>query len=125
MDAAQSETLLERMGGASAVIDTLEGMHDRMLADESLTPFLQGVDPQVWTHKQYDFLGRMLEASEYDAQHLRRSHQRLVDMGLGDEHFDRTLEYLRAAMADAEVPESCIDEVVAAFESTRPDILCR
>jgi truncated hemoglobin YjbI len=48
-----------------------------------------------------------------------------VDAGLADAHFDRTLEHLRAALADAEVPQDCTDEVIAAFESTRADILCR
>ena len=119
------ETLLERMGGASAVIDAIEGLHDRMLVDDTLTPFLEGIDPDVWTAKQFDFLGRMLEASEYDGERLRVTHQRLVDAGLGDEQFDRTLEYLRAALVDAEVPADCLDEVIAAFESTRADILCK
>lgn len=119
------ETLLERMGGASAVIDAIEGLHDRMLGDDTLTPFLEGVDMDVWTAKQYDFLGRMLEASEYDGQRLRVSHQRLVDAGLGDAEFDRTLEHLREALVDAEVPQDCLDEVIAAFESTRSDILCK
>jgi truncated hemoglobin YjbI len=119
------ETLLERMGGASAVIDAIEGLHDRMLADDTLTPFLEGIDADVWSAKQFDFLGRMLEASEYDAQRLRVSHQRLVDAGLGDAHFDRTMEYLREALVDAEVPADCLDEVIAAFESTRADILCK
>ena len=119
------ETLLERMGGASAVIEAIEGLHDRMLADDTLTPFLEGIDADVWTAKQFDFLGRMLEASEYDGQRLRVTHQRLVDAGLGDAQFDRTLEYLRAALVDAEVPADCLDEVIAAFESTRADILCK
>ncbi len=119
------KTLLERMGGASAVIETLEGMHDRMLADGSLAPFLEGVDAEVWTAKQYDFLGRMLDASEYDAETLRRVHRRLVDEGLGDAHFDTTLGYLREALRQAEVPEECLEEVVAAFEETRSDVLCK
>ena len=29
------------------------------------------------------------------------------------------------ALAGAEVPEDCIDEVIAAFETTRDDVLCR
>lgn len=119
------ETLLERMGGASAVIDAIEGLHDRMLVDDTLTPFLEGVDADVWSAKQFDFLGRMLDASDYDAQRLRVSHQRLVDAGLSDEHFDRTMDYLREALVDAEVPADCRDEVLAAFESTRADILCK
>lgn len=119
------KTLLERMGGASAVIETIEGLHDRMLADDTLAPFLEGVDAEVWTSKQFDFLGRMLGASEYDGETLRRSHQRLVDKGLDDPHFDATLEHLQAALRGAEVPEDCIPEVTEAFESTRRDILCR
>ncbi len=119
------KTLLERMGGASAVFESLEGLHDRMLADDTLTPFLEGVDPEVWTEKQFDFLTRVLDASEYDGERLRRSHQKLVDDGLGDDHFDVTLEYLRAAMRDADVPEDCIPEVMELFESTRRDILCK
>lgn len=119
------KTLLERMGGASAVMDAVEGLHDRMLADESLTPFLEDVDPGVWTAKLYDFLGRMLDASEYDSDTLRSAHQRLVDQGLGDAHFDATLTHLRAALGAAEVPEECFDEVIAAFEQTRRDVLCK
>ena len=119
------DTLLVRMGGASAVIEAIEGLHDRMLIDDTLTPFLEGIDAEVWTAKQFDFLGRMLEASEYDGERLRVTHQRLVDAGLGDAQFDQTLEYLREALVEADVPSDCIDEVIAAFESTRADILCR
>ncbi len=119
------ETLLERMGGASAVIETLEGLHGRMQADGELAPFLEGIDLEVWAGKQFDFLGRVLGASEYDGPRLRASHKRLVEHGLSDRHFDATLGYLRAAMADAEVPSDCIDEVIEVFESTRADVLCR
>lgn len=119
------KTLLERMGGASAVIDAIDGLHDRMLDDEELAPFLEGVDVEVWAAKQFDFLGRMLEASEYDGDRLRAAHRRLVDAGLSDHHFDLTMAHLRLSLADAEVPEDCIDEVIAAFETTRADILCK
>lgn len=119
------ETLLERIGGASAVLDALEIFYDRLFDDDLLAPFLEGVDPQVLLEKQYDFLGRMLEASEYDANRLRGAHQALVDRGLGDPHFDAYLAHLRVALAGAEVPEDCIDEVIAAFEATRDDVLCR
>ncbi|MCZ7631376.1 MAG: hypothetical protein M5U19_21025 [Microthrixaceae bacterium] len=88
-------------------------------------PSWKGVDTEVWSAKQYDFLGRMLEASEYDGQRLRVSHQRLVDAGLADVHFDRTMEYLRESLVDAQVPGEYLDEVLAAFESTRADILCK
>lgn len=118
-------TLLERMGGASVVMDSIDGLHERMAADESLAPFLEGVDGEVWTSKMFDFLGRTLEASEYDGQRLRASHQRLVNEGLGDLHFDRTLEHLRASMVEAEVPDDCIEEVLVVFESTRDDVLCK
>jgi hemoglobin len=119
------QTLLERMGGASAVIDTLESLHHKMMGDADLAPFMEDVDLEVLEAKQFDFLGRMLDASEYDAERLRVAHQRLVQAGLGDRHFDTTLGYLRDAMAEAGVPAECVDEVVAAFESTRPDVLCR
>ena len=124
-DGVVEETLLERIGGASAVLDTLEIFYDRMFADELIAPFLEGVDPQVLLEKQYDFLGRMLEASEYDADRLRSAHQALVERGLGDPHFDAYLAHLRVALADAEVSDDCIDEVIAAFETTRNDVLCR
>jgi len=119
------ETLLERMGGASAVIDTLDALYERLLQDELLVPFLEGIDVQVLRDKQYDFLGRMLDASEYDSARLRQAHQGLVDQGLSDAHIDAWLDHMRVALAGAEVPEDCIDEVIAAFEATRDDVLCR
>lgn len=118
-------TLLERMGGASAVMDSLDGLNRRMVADETLAPFFEGIDGQVWVDKLYDFLGRTLEASEYDAQRLRSSHRKLVDAGLSDVHFDLTMEYLREALIEAGVPDDCLDEVNALFESTRADVLCK
>lgn len=118
-------TLLERMGGASAVMDVLDGLSRRMIDDETLAPFFDGVDAQVWTDKLYDFLGRTLEATEYDAQRLRTSHQRLVNAGLGDAQFDLTMEYLRDSLAEVDVPEDCVDEVLDLFESTRKDVLCK
>ena len=33
------KTLLERMGGVSMVGTCLDGMHERMLADDKLAPF--------------------------------------------------------------------------------------
>lgn len=119
------ETLLERIGGASAVLDALEIFYDRVFADDLLAPFLEGVDPQVLLEKQYDFLGRMLDASEYDGATLRAAHRQLVADGLGDEHFDAFLAHLRVALVDAEVPADCIDDVVDAFEATRADVLCK
>lgn len=119
------ETLLERVGGASAVIDTLKILYDRLFADELIAPFLAGVDAQVLLDKQYDFLGRMLEASEYDPERLRAVHQQLVDDGLGDVHFDGFLAHMRVALVEAEVPDDCVEEVIDAFETTRDDILCR
>lgn len=118
-------TLLERMGGASAVMDSLDGLSRRMVSDATLAPFFEGVDAQVWTEKLYDFLGRTLEASEYDSARLRTSHQRLVDAGLGDAHFDLTILYLREALDEVGVPEDCVEEVVVLFESTRKDVLCQ
>jgi hemoglobin len=125
MDTESDETLLERMGGASAVLDALDGLYARMAEDDLLAPYLEGVDTQVLRDKQYDFLGRMLDASEYDGDRLRRAHQGLVDRGLGDAHFDALLAHLRPALVDAEVPDDCIDEVIASYESTRADVLCK
>lgn len=125
-DGVLEETLLERMGGASAVIDVLEAFYDAMFVDPLMAPFLERADREVLLEKQYDFLGRMLDASEYDGSRLRAAHQELVDQGLGDVHFDALLVHLRAALvASDEVPDDCIDEVVAAFEATRADVLCK
>lgn len=124
-DDGAEETLLERMGGASAVLDTLELFYDAMFADELIAPFLERADRQVLLEKQYDFLGRMLDASEYDGATLRAAHRQLVADGLGDEHFDAFLAHLRVALVDAEVPADCIDDVVDAFEATRADVLCK
>lgn len=112
------------MGGASAVIETLDGMHARMLADERLAPYLEGVDTDVLAGKQHDFLGRVLGASECDGERLRSAHAGMVARGLSDEHFDLTLDYMRAAMEDAGVPPECVDEVAKVVESTRRDVLC-
>ena len=119
-------TLLERMGGVSVVLDMVDRLHAKMNDNQELAPFMEGVDLDVLGRKQTDWLGRFLgEASEYDASALRNAHQRLVDQGLSDRHFDITLEYIAETLRELEVSASCVAEITAIVQETRDDVLCK
>jgi hemoglobin len=65
---------------------------------------------------------------QWTGRSMRAAHQRLVtEMGLNEMHFNAIAENLVATLAELEVPQNLIDEVVAIVGSPthRNDVLNR
>jgi len=118
--------LFERLGGRLAVAAAVDRFYDRVLADERIASFFDGVDMERQKNKQRAFLTFAFGGpNAYTGLRMREGHAHLVERGLDDGHVDAVVENLSATLDDLGVEPPLIDEVVAICESVRDEVLGR
>jgi hemoglobin len=117
--------LFEKIGGAPAVDAAVVLFYKKVLADERIKHFFDGVDMERQAGHQKMFLTYAFGgAPNYSGKGMRAAHKKLVEeQGLNNNHFDAVLENLGAAMAELGVPHKLIAEAAGIAETTRADIL--
>ena len=120
-------TLYEKIGGEAAVDAAVDKFYEKVLADERIKHFFEGVDMVRQAAHQKKFLTYAFGGSpEYAGKSMRAAHKRLVEeKGLDDSHFDAVIENLGATLTELGVPDTLIAEAAAIAESTREDVLNR
>lgn len=118
-------TLFERIGGAPAIDAGVDLFYVKVLADDRVKHFFEGIDMELQTAQQKRFITyAMGGAPGYPGRSMRDAHKRLVDeMGLNDGHFDAILENLGSALKELGVADDLITEAAGIVESTRADVL--
>lgn len=114
-------TLYERLGGASAVDAVVDEFYDRVLADETLAPYFEGVDTETLHDHQVAFISHVAGGPvEYDGRAMAAAH---AGLGVSDEAFDRVADHLDASLRTFDVPASDRAELLDAVESLRADVV--
>jgi hemoglobin len=122
----QQATLFEQLGGAPAVDAAVDKFYRRVLKDQRINRFFEGVDMDKQAAKQKAFLTMVFGGPHsYTGLDMRRGHQHLVKMGLNDSHFDAVIEDLGATLKEMGVADELIKQVAALAETTRNDVLDR
>jgi hemoglobin len=120
-------TLFEKLGGRDNVELAVDKFYDRILSDDRIKHFFDGVDMHQQRAHQRAFLTYAFGGtSHYDGRHLREAHQKLVtEKGLSSEHFNAVAEDLIATLQEMGVSQELIDEVAAivAAPQNKQDIL--
>ncbi|WP_455200172.1 group I truncated hemoglobin [Kaarinaea lacus] len=121
-----SETLYDKIGGDAAVNAAVEVFYRKVLADDRINMFFEGVDMEKQAAKQKGFLTFAFGGpNNYTGKDMRDGHAHLVERGLNDSHFDAVMEHLGATLKELNVPDDLIAEAAAIAESTRNDVLGR
>jgi hemoglobin len=121
-----SETLYEKLGGDAAVNAAVDIFYRKVLADDRINQFFEGVDMDRQAAKQKAFLTLAFGGpNNYSGKDMRDGHAHLVERGLDDSHFDAVMENLGATLKELNVPDELIAEAAAIAESTRNDVLGR
>ena len=121
---SQQSTLFEQLGGNAAVDAAVDRFYRKVLADDRVNAFFDGVDMDRQAAKQKAFLTMVFGGpNNYTGADMRRGHAHLVARGLNDGHFDAVVENLGATLRDLGVAEPLIHQVAALAESTRNDVL--
>ncbi|MFG1501188.1 group 1 truncated hemoglobin [Halobacteriovorax sp. XZX-3] len=118
--------LFERIGGREAVNAAVDVFYNKVLADERIRHFFEGIDMAAQRRKQIMFLTYAFGGpNTYDGKGMREAHEALVAQGLNDEHFNAVVENLGATLQELGVADELIKEAAAIAESTRADVLLK
>lgn len=120
------DTLYEKLGGSAAVDAAVDKFYRRVLKDDRIAHFFEGVDMDQQASKQKAFLTMAFGGpNNYTALDMKTGHAHLVERGLNDGHFDAVVEDLGATLKEMGVSDDLIGEVAAVAETTRESVLGR
>jgi len=121
-----TQSLYEKIGGEAAVNAAVDIFYRKVLADDRISRFFEGVDMDKQAAKQKAFLTFAFGGpNNYTGKDMREGHAHLVKNGLNDSHVDAVIEDLGATLKELSVPDELISQVAAIAESTRDDVLNR
>jgi len=116
-------TLYERLGGEAAVDQAVGRFYDRVLADERIASFFDGMNMHAQARKQKLFLTKVFGGpNSYDGQDMRAAHAHLE---LEQQHFDAVVENLVATLQSMGVAARDIAEVETLANAMADDVLNR
>jgi hemoglobin len=122
----EHESLYAQLGGEAAVDAAVDIFYRKVLNDDRISRYFDGVDMETQAAKQKAFLTMAFGGPHhYTGADMRRGHAHLVQRGLDDSHFDAVMENLAATMKELNVPGDLIARAAAIAESTRTDVLGR
>jgi hemoglobin len=120
------KTLYEKLGGEKAVDAAVDIFYRKVLNDDRINKFFDGVDMDKQAAKQKAFLTLAFGGpNNYSGKDMRKGHAALVSKGLNDTHFDAVVENLGATLKELNVPDELIAQAAKIAESTRNDVLGR
>lgn len=117
----KTESLYIRLGGKDAVNAAVDLFYEKVLADNRINMFFDGVDmPRQRAHQKAFLTYAFGGAPNYDGRSMREAHKNL---DLQEEHFTAVAENLHQTLIDLNVPEDLIEEVMTIATSTHDDVL--
>ncbi|MBL8636282.1 MAG: group 1 truncated hemoglobin [Myxococcales bacterium] len=120
------QSLYEQLGGASAIEAVVESFYRKMLADDRVARFFDGIDMDRQMAKQAAFITMVTGGpNHYTGRDMRTSHASMLSKGLGDLHVDVVIQHLTGTLAEFGVSQPQIEQVRALCESVRDDVLSR
>ncbi len=119
-------TLYERLGGEAAVDAAVDIFYRKVLSDDRINEYFEGVDMDAQAAKQKSFLTMVFGGpNNYSGKDMREGHKHLVERGLNDSHVDAVIENLGSTLKELGVEDADIQEVADIANSVRDDILNR
>lgn len=119
-------TLYDQLGGQPAVNAAVDIFYRKVLTDDRINRFFEGVDMDKQIAKQKAFLTMVFGGpNNYSGKDMRTGHAHLLSMGLNDSHVDAVIENLGTTLAELGVAPDLIAQVAALAESVRNDVLSR
>ena len=117
-------SLYERLGGEAAVDTAVDIFYRKVLADDRINSFFDGVDMEAQAAKQKGFLTMVFGGpNNYTGKDMREAHKGLVARGMNESHFISVAGHLQATLEELNVPADLVAEVMAIAGSTKSDVL--
>jgi hemoglobin len=117
------EDLYDLIGGRSTIEAATKLFYGKILQDDSLRHFFEGVDVAHLRSRQAMLTSMLLGGRVYTGKDIRDAHARSRDQGLNGAHFDLFLRHFRAAQEEVGVMQENAEKVVKRLESKRGSVL--
>lgn len=119
-------SLYDQLGGHAAVNAAVDIFYRKVLTDDRISHFFDGIDMDRQIAKQKAFLTMAFGGpNNYSGKDMREGHKHLVVKGLNDSHVDAVIELLGQTLKELGVADPLIGQVAAIAESVRSDVLGR
>jgi chemotaxis signal transduction protein/truncated hemoglobin YjbI len=121
---AQTENLLELIGGDGAFTAVVTGFYQKVAADKKLAAHFGGADMQRQGKAMQSFLAEALKGNAGGKSVAARDHKWLSPKkGLNDDDFNSCLSHFEDALRARKVPDGTIFRVLALFERYRESVV--
>ena len=118
------KSLYERIGGEAAVGAAVDLFYSKVLADQKISHFFDDVDMDNQRGMQKAFLTMAFGGPHnYTGRSLRGAHERHVERGLNQSHFDAVAGHLQATLDELGVSQDLAREVMTIVAGTQADVL--
>lgn len=119
-------SLYEELGGAPAIEAAVDIFYRKVLSDDHISRFFEGVDMERQAAKQKGFLTMVTGGpNNYTGKDMRVGHAHLLKLGLDDSHVDAVIGHLSDTLRELGVSDERISQVAAIANSVRDDVLGR
>lgn len=119
-------SLYEQLGGEAAIDAAVDLFYTKVLADERIKHFFDGVDMKKQARMQKGFLVFAFGGpNNYSGKGMAAAHKKLVELGLNDSHFDAVVENLGNTLKEMGVADELIAQAASVAESVRGPVLGR
>lgn len=120
------QSLYEQLGGAEGIETAVEIFYRKMLSDERVRRFFDGVDMDRQMAKQAAFLTMVTGGpSRYTGRDMQAAHAHLLAQGLADSHVDCVITHLGATLRELGAGEEQVQQVATLANSLRDAVLGR
>ena len=118
------DNLYETVGGRDVISSAVDSFYRRVLADETLRHFFEGVDMEHLRARQSMFISMLAGGRVvYTGKDIKEAHAGPRKLGLSDAQFDTTLAHFRAALLEVGVGVESVDKIIVLLEGTRSAVL--
>ncbi|AXG06215.1 group 1 truncated hemoglobin [Haloplanus rubicundus] len=118
-----SQTIYRDIGGRDAVESVVDDFYERVLADERLEPYFDGMDMDELRSHQVQFISAVAGGPvEYSGANMREAHAHL---GIEEDHFDLVGRYLQEALEANGVDEANVEDIMAEVVALKEPVLGR
>jgi len=115
------ETIYSQIGGRAAVEAVVDNFYDRVLADDDLIEYFEGMDMAELRAHQVQFVSAVAGGPvEYTGANMREAHSHL-DISAAD--FDAVARHLEAALTDAGVSEENVEAIMSEVVALKEPII--
>jgi purine-binding chemotaxis protein CheW len=121
---AQTENLLDLIGGEGALASIVTAFYEKVIADKKLAAHFSGVDVQRQSKAMQSFFADTLKANVSGKALAAHDHKWLSpEKGLNDDDFNKCLSHFEGALHARRVPDGTSFRVLAVFERYRESVV--